>query len=227
MSMPESGSIVSGTLCTAVADDNSLELGACSGAGDQDWRLTIDGQLRVQDSLQCASVIGCSATGAAVEQAACSTTAPDQKWTFDAMTLVHGATGKCANASLAADACTNAAQFTVRPDTETIELDGKCLTAGTTIALAECDGSPGQQWMQARGGFVSRVNTARCMRVDAAGKLGLADCTDDADQRWALRGEIRDGRADLCLQGGADAGSKLALAACDGTAAQQFTLWSR
>ncbi len=225
--MPESGSIVSNALCTAVADDNTLELGACNGAGDQDWRLTVEGQLRVQDSLQCASVIGCSAVGAAVEQSACSPAAPDQKWSFEAMALVHGATGKCVGSTLAVGACTSAAQLTVRPDTETIELDGQCVTAGTTITLAACDGSTSQQWMQARGGFVSRVNTARCMRVDAASKLGLADCTDGAEQRWALHGEIRDGRADLCLQGGTTAGSKLALAACDGTAAQQFTLWSR
>jgi hypothetical protein len=220
--MPESGSITSGTLCTAVAADNLLELAACNGMGNQDWRLTASGQLRVQDSLQCAGVIGCSVPGAAIEQATCSPTAPDQKWSFEAMTLLHGATGTCVGATLAADDCTKAAQFTVRPDTETIELDGQCLTAGTTITLAVCDGSTAQQWMQARGGFVSRVNTARCMRIDAAGKLGLADCTDGADQRWALRGEIRDGRSDLCL---ALAGATLALAACDGT--QAFTLWSR
>jgi hypothetical protein len=223
--LPESGSITSGALCTAVADDNTLELHTCDGAGDQDWRLTSDGQLRVQDTLQCAAVVGCSYVDAPIEQAACSATALDQKWSFLDMALVHGVTGKCITSALTTAACTvdDSQAFAIHPDRETIEIADKCLTAqATTVALAACDGSPAQQWFQGRGGFVTRANTAKCLRVDGAGKVGLADCTDGVEQRFALRGEIRDARSELCL--GA-AGAKLVLAACDGT--QRFTLWSR
>ena len=232
--LPESGSIVAGDMCTGVAD-NSPDAGAllaaetCDGGGDQDWRLTADGQLRVQHSLQCAAVVGCSAAGAAVEQTACTPDAPDQKWTFDAMALVHGATAQCAQVAdgkLVLAACTGEATqlLDYRAETETLEFGGQCVTAGDgATTLAACDGSDAQRWFQARGGFVTRTNTAHCLGVDAAGALAVGECTDSVEQRWALRGEIHDGRAGLCLT----AGTPHVLAACDGTPAQLFTVWSR
>ncbi len=75
--LPETGSVVSGTLCAGVVDASlaegaAIETQACTGAGNQDWRLTPDGQLRVQHSLQCAAIVGCSIEGAVVEQATCA-----------------------------------------------------------------------------------------------------------------------------------------------------------
>ena len=232
--LPESGSIIAGEMCTGITG-NSRDPGAllaaetCDGGGDQDWRLTADGQLRVQHSLQCAAVVGCSAPGAAVEQATCTPEAPDQKWTFEAMALVHGATARCAQVAdgkLVLAACTGEPSQVLdyRPETETLELGGQCIAAvdGDAV-LAACDGTDAQRWFQARGGFVTRANTARCLSVGATGAIAVGECTDAVEQRWALRGEIRDGRAGLCLT----AGTPHTLAACDGLPAQQFTLWSR
>ena len=226
--LPETGSITSGTLCAAIAADNTLELRACAGTGDQDWRFTSDDQLRVQSTLGCAAVVGCSAEGAAIEPVTCAPEPLDQKWTFEDMALVHGATNTCVTPALGFAACSAETRpFVVRPGTEAIEIDGKCLTAsGTAVSLAACDGSTAQHWFQARGGFVTRANTAHCLARGGT-KLALAMCSDEIDQRWALRGAIRDHRSDLCLQGGTEPGTKLALAACDDSAAQQFTLWSR
>jgi hypothetical protein len=229
--LPETGSVVSGALCAGVVDASvtdgaAIETQACTGAGHQDWRLTADGQLRVQHSMQCAAVAGCSVEGAAVEQTACASTAPAQKWVTNEMELVTGA-GKCLDVgtTLAVAACTGAPtqRFDYRQETETIEYDGMCVTAvGDKLSLAECDGGEAQKWFQGRGGFVTRTNTARCMTGDAT----LADCSDDVDQRWALRGAIRDERSGLCVKGGA-IGDRLALATCDASPAQQWTFWSR
>ncbi|HEY5922064.1 MAG TPA: ricin-type beta-trefoil lectin domain protein [Kofleriaceae bacterium] len=247
--LPESGSIVATKLCAAVAeasttDGAALQAATCAKAGNQDWRITSDGQLRVQHSLQCAAVVGCSAAGATLAQRACSPTAPDQKWTFDAMQIVNGMTGECLEAGtegavVGFKACSAATtqRFDYRSEVETIEIDGLCVTAtdrataGDDIVLAACDGRDSQRWLQARGSFVSRANTARCMRVEAGPqtgtKLELGDCNDAIEQRWALRGTIRDARAGYCLQGSETAGSALALADCDGSPTQTWTFWSR
>ena len=247
--LPESGSLVASKLCAAVvdastADGAAIQAASCAVAGNQDWRITADGQLKVQHSMQCAAVVGCSTAGAPVAQTACSPTAPQQTWMFDAMAIVNGMSGKCLEASaegsaLSFQACSGAAaqQFDYRSELETIEIDGMCVTAtdgalaGDDITLAACDGRDAQRWLQARGGFVSRANTARCMRIEsgatAGTKLELGDCDDTAEQRWALRGTIRDGRAGLCLAGSETAGSSLALAECDGSPAQTWTFWSR
>ena len=247
--LPDSGSLVASKLCASVAnastDDGApVQSATCAKAGDQDWRITSDGQLKVQHSLQCAAVVGCSAAGATVSQTACSPTAPQQKWTFDAMQVVNALTGECLeagaeNTAIAFKTCSDsmAQRFDYRTETETIEVDGLCVTAsdgalvGDDIKLAACDGRDAQRWLQARGSFVSRANTARCMRVEAGPatgtKLELGECSDTVDQRWALRGTIRDGRAGFCLTGSATAGAGLALADCDGSATQTWTFWYR
>jgi hypothetical protein len=252
--LPATGSVTSSEVCIAVTDA-SMEAGAavqartCDGMPDQDWRITSDGQLRVQHSLQCAAVVGCSGAGATLEQATCSPTAPDQKWQFADMQIVNGVggatTSKCADVTdatggsvVAFSPCTDSPtqRFQYRAETETIETMGLCVTstataaAGDNLTLAPCDGSDAQRWFQGRGGFVTRVNTARCMRVEggpATGtKLELGDCTDAVDQRWALRGPIRDARAGLCLTG-ATTEEPIELTACDGGASQIWTFWSR
>jgi hypothetical protein len=247
--LPESGSLVAAKTCAAVADASTVDGAAiqaatCAKSGAQDWRITSDGQLRVQHSLQCAAVVGCSVTGATIAQTACSPTAPQQKWTLTAMAIVNGMTGECLEAgaegsAVAFKACSGAAtqQFDYRSELETIEINGLCVTAtdralaGDDIVLATCDGRDAQRWLQARGSFVSGANTARCMRVEAGPttgtKLELGDCNDTVEQRWALRGAIRDGRAGLCLAGSETAGTALALAECDGSAPQTWTFWSR
>jgi hypothetical protein len=247
--LPESGSLTAGKLCAAVADASTTEGAAiqtatCVKSTAQDWRITTDGQLKVSHSLQCAAVTGCSVAGATVAQTTCSPTAPQQKWTLSAMAIVNGVTGKCLEAgaegsAIAFKTCaaTPPQQFDYRSELETIEINGLCVTAtdralaGDDIILSPCDGRDSQRWLQARGSFVSRANTARCMRVESGPttgtKLELGDCTDALDQRWALRGAIRDGRGGLCLAGSETAGTALALADCDGTPTQTWTFWSR
>lgn len=242
--LPESGSLVAGGQCVGIASHATdpgalLETTTCEALDDQDWRTTTDGQLRVQQTLQCAAVVGCSTPGALVEQTTCSPTAPDQKWRFAAVEIINGAAAKCLQATttgpLAFADCTGAAdqKFDYDPTTETIRAGDQCVTAadsaatGDPITLAACDGRASQQWFQGRGGFVTRANTARCLAVPSGALTGttiaLDDCNDSADQRWALRGAIRDARGDLCLA----AGTPLALATCDGSAAQAWTFWSR
>jgi hypothetical protein len=243
--LPEMGSIVNDKACVAVSSGSmdpgaALDTRTCDGMGDQDWRLTTDGQLLVQHSMQCAAVSGCSTAGATLQQTTCSATAPDQKWTLDDVEIVNGKTDKCLDASsgtaVTFAACSGdpAQKFDYRAETETIELNGMCVTAATDAAnvgdalvLAACDGRDAQKWLQARGGFVPRANTGRCLDI-ASGvatgtKAALADCNDSIDQRWALRGSVRDGRSGLCIA----AGAPLSLAECDGSAGQTWTFWSR
>jgi hypothetical protein len=239
--LPDGGSLIAGGLCAGVTgastvDGAPIATAACNASGEQSWRLTRDGQLRVQHSLGCTAVAGCSAPGAPVEQAACSASAPDQKWNLSDVAIVDSL-DRCAawqpgTADVGIGACTGSAgeQFGYDAVAEALVIGGQCLTAGAvgdTIAIAPCDGGAGQRWFQARGGFVSGADTGACLAVEANGsRLALAACTDTVDQRFALRGPIRDARAGLCLEAGAD-GSPLALAACDGSAGQVWTFWSR
>jgi hypothetical protein len=240
IAVPESGSVATEGGCLDVAGGSvgegaAIARGACAGAASQDWRATRGGQLRAAHSLRCTAIAGDSVPGAAVEQAVCADGDPAQQWTFTGMELVHGATGDCLGATgagIVAAACTGDAgqRFDYRADAEAIVAGGLCMTApaavGEPVALRGCDGSAGQRWLQARGGFVSRASLGACLGL-AGGRLALAECSDDTDQRWALRGAIRDGRAGLCLDGSGAAGEPLALAACSATPAQTWTFWSR
>jgi hypothetical protein len=237
--LPASGSVVVGDGCLdvvggSVAEGAAIGRAACAGGASQDWRATRGGQLRAAHSLRCTAVAGDSVPGAAVEQAVCTADDPAQRWTFTGMELVHGATGDCLAArgdAVVAGACSGGddQRFDFRAEGEALVAGGLCLTVpdavGDAVGLRACDGSAGQRWLQARGGFVSRASLGHCLGV-TDGRLALAECTDDADQRWALRGAIRDGRAGLCLDGGS-AGGPLALARCTAAPAQTWTFWSR
>lgn len=245
--LPPSGSLVTGALCASVTESNAMQSAKCDGMGNQDWRITAAGQLRVQSSMQCAAIVGCSTAGALVEQAGCADDALDQKWTFEELEIINGMTQKCLDVPggytggqvVAFKACSGADTqlFRYRPELESIEAGGLCVTAsdraaaGDDIVMQPCDGRDTQRWIQARGSFVTKANTARCMRVEAGPttgtKLELADCNDSIDQRWALRGTIRDARSQLCLQGSTAAATQLALTPCDGTPEQTWTFWSR
>jgi hypothetical protein len=221
----ETGSLTAAGGCLGVEGESTarraaIELGECTAADSQDWRATRAGQLRAKHSLRCTAVAGDAAPGALLEQAACADS-PEQHWRFEGMELVHGATDSCLGPGLTLAACDgNQRVIDYRPDLEAIVVGDACLGAiGDAIALGPCDGSEGQRWLQARGGFVNRTNTGKCL-APAGGTIELALCSDEAEQRWALRGPIRDARAGLCIDGAR-------LATCDGSSAQRWTFWSR
>lgn len=237
--IPAQGTVMAAAGACVGVGAASVEAGAkllgarCTGDGSQDWRTTRNGQLRVQHSLRCAEVVGDSRPGAHVEQVPCSAVNDAQKWTYSEMQLVHGTSGLCATArggALELAACSGGAEQALAydPTREALEAAGQCVTANVdtgAVSLAACDGSAGQRWFQARGGFVTRANTGRCMRVDGQ-TVGVGECSDDDTQRWGLRGAVRDARGGLCLQAGGES-QPLALAACTRSAHQIWTFWSR
>lgn len=167
---------------------SSVALADCSGNSSQQWRVVSFGGLRNVASGQCLAAAGV---------ASCSAGA-DQRWDLPPGALVSGVVGGCADSTPGTTArlqmwyCGDPSvqAWTVRPD-GTLRDAGTCLSAGSTVVLARCDGSAGQQWhVQPDGSVVSQL-TATCLadsadRATAGSPLELASCAATIQQRWHI-----------------------------------------
>lgn len=112
-----------------------------------------------------------------------------------------------------------AASFTSGPD-GTIRTDAGCLTAGTPVTVATCDGGVGQAWQVGSLGQVSTVYTGDCLTATGS-SLGMQPCTGASAQRFTLpAAPFLSGSAGLCLDGG----DGIRLTYCDTASNQAWTV---
>jgi len=113
-----------------------------------------------------------------------------------------------------------------------VDVPGQSHTAGTQVALWDCNGGANQQWTDTSAGEL-RVYGSTCL--DASGgasapgtKVVIWDCTGGANQKWTTHpdGTITGNQSGLCLDatgGGTGNGTLLRLWNCDGGSQQKWT----
>ncbi|HEY8986609.1 MAG TPA: ricin-type beta-trefoil lectin domain protein [Streptomyces sp.] len=113
-----------------------------------------------------------------------------------------------------------------------VDVPGQSHTAGTQVALWDCNGGSNQQWTDTSAGEL-RVYGSTCL--DASGgatapgtKVVIWDCNGGPNQRWTTRadGTITGDQSGLCLDatgGGTGNGTLLRLWNCDGGSQQKWT----
>ncbi|MFI0508415.1 ricin-type beta-trefoil lectin domain protein [Streptomyces sp. WSLK1-5] len=113
-----------------------------------------------------------------------------------------------------------------------VDVPNQSHTAGTQVALWDCNGGSNQQWTTTSAGEL-RVYGSVCL--DAAGqgsspgtKVDIWDCTGGANQKWTLHadGTITGDQSGLCLDAtgaGTANGTLLQLWTCNGGSNQKWT----
>ncbi|WP_053851543.1 ricin-type beta-trefoil lectin domain protein [Streptomyces sp. NRRL B-24085] len=114
-----------------------------------------------------------------------------------------------------------------------VDVPNQSHTAGTQVALWDCNGGSNQQWTNTSAGEL-RVYGNACL--DAAGqgtspgtKVDIWDCTGGGNQKWTIRadGTITGDQSGLCLDAtgaGTANGTLLQLWTCNGSSNQK---WAR
>jgi hypothetical protein len=239
--------------------DTPLVMTPCvASRGEHRWEgFSYDKQVVNELSNMCMHITGAAiASGDPVEQRTCDAINARQDWVMKDMEILNGGSMKCidvpgsdfsANPQLQLWACndTAAQKFRFRPTYRELRTTcggtcaGKCLTAiggpaeGAPVALRDCDGSYGQNWVQGERGFISGDNEDFCLTIEggstlSGAKLITSSCKKLESQRFALRGDVRSFHDEsLCLQGSAIGGTQLTLATCNSNVATQtWTMWS-
>ncbi|WP_405814820.1 ricin-type beta-trefoil lectin domain protein [Streptomyces sp. NBC_01390] len=113
-----------------------------------------------------------------------------------------------------------------------VDVPNQSQTAGTQVALWDCNGGSNQQWTNTSAGEL-RVYGSDCL--DAAGqgtspgtKVDIWGCTGGANQKWTLHadGTITGDQSGLCLDAagaGTANGTLLQLWTCNGSSNQKWT----
>ncbi|MFF7952159.1 ricin-type beta-trefoil lectin domain protein [Streptomyces griseorubiginosus] len=113
-----------------------------------------------------------------------------------------------------------------------VDVPNQSHTAGTQVALWDCNGGSNQQWTNTSAGEL-RVYGSACL--DAAGqgttpgtKVTIWDCNGGANQKWTLRtdGTLTGVQSGLCLDAtgaGTANGTPLQLSTCNGGSSQKWT----
>ncbi|MFJ9005652.1 ricin-type beta-trefoil lectin domain protein [Streptomyces canus] len=113
-----------------------------------------------------------------------------------------------------------------------VDVPNQSQTAGTQVALWDCNGGSNQQWTNTSTGEL-RVYGSYCL--DAAGqgtspgtKVDIWDCTGGSNQKWTIRadGTITGDQSGLCLDAtgaGTANGTLLQLWTCTGGSNQKWT----
>ncbi|MGC0397904.1 O-glycosyl hydrolase [Streptomyces sp. SAI-126] len=113
-----------------------------------------------------------------------------------------------------------------------VDVPNQSQTAGTQVALWDCNGGSNQQWTNTSTGEL-RVYGSSCL--DAAGqgtspgtKVDIWDCTGGANQKWTVHtdGTITGDQSGLCLDAtgaGTANGTLLQLWTCSGGSNQKWT----
>ncbi|MEV7076221.1 ricin-type beta-trefoil lectin domain protein [Streptomyces sp. NPDC093990] len=113
-----------------------------------------------------------------------------------------------------------------------VDVPNQSHTAGTQVALWDCNGGSNQQWTNTSAGEL-RVYGDACL--DAAGqgtspgtKVDIWDCNGGSNQKWTIRadGTITGDQSGLCLDAtgaGTANGTLLQLWTCNGSSNQKWT----